>query len=142
LHFLKSIHSPSTTDEIGNIIQEYEPTILNKITLDEQYISRIRFGFHEVMATGLGRNYMGNVTNPAGKTGTSQSFIDTDNDGKIDTETLTNTFAGYYPADNPIMSIVAISPDISHRYSNSTYNTLVNRRITSQISEKFFDIYK
>ena len=61
---------------------------------------------------------MGYYTNSSGKTGTSQSFIDTNDDGKVDTETITTSFVGYSPSVNPIMSIVVVSPDISY---NSNY---------------------
>lgn len=142
LHFLKEVRSKTMTTEIGNLEYAFESIKYNKVSLDDKYINRIRLGFAEVMRTGIGRGYMGNIKSPAGKTGTSQSFIDTDGDGKIDKETLSNAFVGYAPANNPIMSIVVLSPDISHKYNKSSYQTLVNRRLCSKISEKFFDIYK
>jgi hypothetical protein len=40
------------------------------------------------------------------------------------------------------MSIVVISPDVTYKDAKTNYRTLVNRRISSKISEKFFDIYK
>ncbi len=142
LHFLKEIHAETMTTEIGPLESIYEPIIYNKLSIANDNLDRLRLGFYEVMRTGLGRNYMGKVPNPAGKTGTSQSFLDTDNDGKIDKETISNTFAGYFPSDKPIMSIIAVSSDISNNYNKSNYRSQVNRRITAQISEKFFDIYK
>lgn len=142
LHFLKEVHKATMTEEIGQLESTFEPITYNKVNIDVKYLDRIRFGFAEVMRVGIGVGYMGKVNNAAGKTGTSESFVDTDGDGKVDKETISNTFAGYLPATNPVMSIVTISPDISNRYSNSTYNTTLNKRITSQISEKFFDIYK
>jgi cell division protein FtsI/penicillin-binding protein 2 len=143
LHFLKEIHGETLTNEIGPLESVYEPKIYNTLNMEQKYIDRIRYGFSMVMSPGgLGKGYMGNVPSPAGKTGTSQSFIDSDGDGKIDKETISNTFAGYFPSTNPIMSIISISPDVSHIYTNSTYRTMINKRITSKISEKFFDIYK
>lgn len=142
LHFLKDVHTSTTNSSLGALISSYKPTIYNKVSVDDIYIDRIRYGFREVVRVGLGKGYMGNVPEPAGKTGTSQSFIDTNNDGKIDTETITNTFAGYYPANNPKMSIVVISPDVMYKDAKTNYRTLVNKRISSKISEKFFDIYK
>jgi cell division protein FtsI/penicillin-binding protein 2 len=142
LHFLREVHAETMANEIGKLESTYEPVIFNKVNTDIVYSDRIRLGFREVVRIGIGKGFMGNIPNPAGKTGTSQSFIDTDGDGKIDKETISNAFVGYYPADHPIMSIVTISPDVSHGYSNSNFRTSVNKRITSQISEKFFDIYK
>lgn len=34
-------------------------------------------------------------------------------DGKVDTETITSSFVGYSPSENPKMSIVVVSPDVS-----------------------------
>lgn len=141
LHFLKEIHAETMSDKIGNLESTYEPFTYNKVNIDNKYLDRIRYSLTEVIKTGTGIGYMGNVPNPAGKTGTSQSFIDTNNDGSVDTQTITNLFAGYYPSNNPVMSIVVISPDASHIYGSS-YRTMVNKRISSKITQKFFDIYK
>ena len=54
-------------------------------------------------------HYINSIYKPAGKTGTSQSFIDTDGDGVVDTETITTSFVGYAPYDDPKFSIVVIS---------------------------------
>ena len=77
---------------------------------------------------------------PAGKTGTSQSVIDTDGNGVIDTETITSTFIGYAPYDNPKMSIVVTSPNSSHP-STIEYNSLVTYHLTQAIARKYGDLY-
>ncbi len=141
LNLLKQVHQPTTKEELGLISYEIKPTVLNKLNLETKYMNRIQEGFIAVMNGTLGYNYMGNVLNPAGKTGTSESFIDTTGDGKIDKETISKTFVGYFPADDPIVSIVVISPDISHRYYNSTYTSLVNTKITRRVSEKIYEMF-
>ena len=79
---------------------------------------------------------------PAGKTGTSQSFIDTDNDGVVDKETITTTFAAYAPSDNPKVTFTVISPDVSRSDGRTTHQSSINRRIAGAISKKYFEIYK
>ena len=81
---------------------------------------------------------MGYYNNSAGKTGTSQSFIDTDGDGKVDTETITSSFVGYSPSDNPKMSIVVVSPDISVPDSSQS---MITKRITAKMVNKYFELY-
>ena len=76
----------------------------------------------------------------AGKTGTSQSFIDTDKDGVVDTETITTSFVGYAPYDDPRMSIVVISPDVADAGAETTSG--INKRLSSEIVNKYFEIYK
>ena len=80
---------------------------------------------------------MGYYTNSSGKTGTSESFIDTDNDGKVDTETITTSFVGYSPSDNPKMSVVVVSPDIS---IPNNPQSLVTKRISANIVNKYFEL--
>ena len=80
---------------------------------------------------------MGYYNNSAGKTGTSQSFIDTDGDKVVDTETITTSFVGYSPSDNPKMSIVVVSPDVSY---GDGYTSNVTKRISSQVVNKFFEL--
>ena len=106
-------------------------------------MARVREGFYAVMNSpgGYGVGYMSQDMRPAGKTGTSQSFIDTDNDGRIDTETITSTFLGYAPAENPKMSIMVTSPDSSHPNSNTNYASLVTYRISQRVTEVYKWMY-
>lgn len=141
-YLLKEVYAPSEENtQFGSLIYQAKTEVLGTVDLDSAYIKRVQEGFHAVMSA-LGSGYMGNYTNSAGKTGTSQSFLDTDNDGVIDTETITQTFGGYAPYDNPQMSMVVISPDISHNQNGSNYNSSVNKRISSQVANKFFEMIK
>ena len=104
-------------------------------------MNRVKEGFRAVVDYGLGTAYMGNYQSiGAGKTGTSQSFIDTTGDGVVDTETITTSFVGYAPYDNPKMSIVVISPDVSIADNDTTSS--INKRLSSEIVNKYFEIYK
>jgi cell division protein FtsI/penicillin-binding protein 2 len=141
-HLLKEVYEPSNDNKLNKIIYQVNPTVLNKLDIEDKYIQRVQDGFKAVMTDILGYNYMGSAPKPAGKTGTSQSFIDTNGDGIVDKETISNTFAGYAPYDNPKMAIVVVSPDVSYPGSNSSYRALVNKRITSRVSNKFFEIYQ
>jgi cell division protein FtsI/penicillin-binding protein 2 len=123
------------------LLEVKEKIILNTITTKENYLKRVQEGFIAVMDFGYGKNVMGNSPNPAGKTGTSESFIDTDGDGKIDTETTSNAFVGYAPSNNPKMSITVTSPDVEDPNTNISHRTYMNRRIAKNISNKFFELY-
>lgn len=141
-HLLKEIYESNKEGTLDKLIKTIEKKELNKVDTEEKYLTRAQEGYIAVMnGNGLGVGYMGIAPNPAGKTGTSESFFDSDGDGKIDKETTTKTFIGYAPADNPIMSIAVVSPDISHKYNNSTYSSSVNKRITSRASTAFWELY-
>lgn len=142
-HFLKEIHSSSSTDEIGKLESKVERKVLNKISTKPEYLDRVKEGFIAVLNSpgGYGVGYMDKSMKPAGKTGTSQSFIDTDKDGVIDTETITSSFIGYAPYDNPKMSIIVTSPDSSHPNSATDYASLVTYRITGEVTKKYSEMY-
>src|SRR5699024_1667807 len=137
LHLLKEVYSSETEKSLVKRVDSYEPKLLNTVNTKTEYMDRVKLGFKAVMEYGgTGYNYIDLSYKPAGKTGTSQSFVDTDNDGVIDTETVTNTFAGYAPYDNPKVAFTVISPDIYNYANNSTYQTAVNKRISQRVSQK------
>lgn len=141
-YLLKAVYNP-TKDGLTSLSYEVSKTVLNKVNLEDKYMERIQQGFKEVISTsGTGAGYMDYKYNGAGKTGTSESFIDTDNDGIIDKETMSNTFGGYAPYDNPKVSFLVVSPNVYYKESNSTTRSRVNRRISYRISQKYFEIYK
>ena len=119
---------------------ENKPKELNKVNTEQVYLDRVKEGFKMVLEIGgTGSGYINRDYHPAGKTGTSQSFVDSDNDGSIDKETITNTFAGYFPYEDPKVIFTVISPDIYYNENGSTYQSNVNKRISKRISELYFN---
>lgn len=137
---LKEVYESTKGDTLGKLAYKVEPIILNTVTTKPEYLARIQEGFRAVMTIGLGKNVMGDSPNPAGKTGTSESFIDTDNDGKIDTETVSNAFVGYAPFENPEMTITVTSPDVEDPNTDINFHSYVNRRIARFVSNKYFEM--
>lgn len=142
-YLLKEVYSSSTKEPLTTSIYKTEPSILNEVETEKQYMDRVHEGFKQVLAPGgTGYGYIDEIHNPAGKTGTSQSFIDTDGDGKIDTETITTNFVGYAPSDNPTVSFTVISPDVATSDTSNSQISKVNKRITQKVSQKYFEIYQ
>lgn len=140
-YLLKAVFGPTDTP-FTNIIYETEPTILNTVNTSEEYMERVREGFKQVLAPGgTGSGYVNYSYKPAGKTGTAQSFLDTDGDGVIDTATTTANFAGYAPYDNPKVVFTVISPDIAPEEVSYGRMSKVNTRISQKVSKKYFEIY-
>ncbi len=141
-HLLKAVYNP-TKDGLTDLLYEVSPTIFNKINLEDKYISRIQEGFRAVMtSSGLGVSFINTKYNAAGKTGTSESFIDADGDGVVDTATMTNTFGAYAPYDDPKVSFVVVSPDIFYKEGSSNSRAPINRIISYRISQKYFELYE
>ena len=106
-------------------------------------MARVKEGFKQVMSYGgTGYWYIDLSHKAAGKTGTAQSFLDTNGDKVIDTQTITNTFSAYAPYDNPTVVFTVISPDVALDDGSSSNNSSVNARISKKVSEKYFEIYK
>lgn len=140
-HLLKEVYKSSNNDELNELLYKVEPNVLNKVNVDEKYLKRVQKGLKAVMDYGLGKNFMGDSPSPAGKTGTSESFLDTDNNGKVDTETLSNAFVGYAPSDKPVMTITTTFPNLVNPNGSSSSRSYANIRITKMISNKFFELY-
>ena len=142
-HLLKEVHASSETEELGEVIYQSERIVYNRVETSDEYMNRVKQGFYAVMHSygGYGVGYMDDYMQAAGKTGTSQSFIDTDGDGNIDTETITTTFIGYAPYDNPKVSIVVTSPDSSHPNSSIDYRSLVTYYLTRDVARKYAEYY-
>ena len=114
---------------------------LNKVNTKQEYMDRVHQGFEAVTGYGLGVGYINAKYKPAGKTGTSQSFVDTNGDGKIDKETISTTFVAYAPYDDPKVSFTIVSPNVSRPDGKTTYQSSINKRLTNRVSEKYFEFY-
>ena len=140
-YLLKAVFD-SSEESLTSLVYETKAKELNKVKTDAKYIARVQDGFKLVLGPGgTGYGYVDYNNKPAGKTGTAQSFLDTDGDGSIDTATTTSTFAAYAPYDNPEVVFTIISPDVAPE--DITYNGMskVNKRISQKVSKKYFEIY-
>lgn len=117
-----------------DIVKERDVNVLNEVDLNNEYLDRIRLGMNKVLLEGTGKGYVPVELNPVGKTGTSETFIDANGDGKMDVATITSTFAGFFPKDNPKYSVVVITPNISHKNGVNDTMYFGARRITNEIT--------
>jgi len=134
LQFLKEIK-----DINGNVLLNNEHKILNKVDMEDKYYSRIKEGFYQVVNYGTGRGYTNTKYRAAGKTGTSESFIDTNSDGIMDTKTITSSYAMFAPYDNPEYSMVVVTPNVSHYGGNIDYMAGISRYISREVSNFLFE---
>ena len=140
-YLLKAVFD-SNEESLNKIIKETKSKVLNTVNTKDKYLERVKEGFREVMNGGTGAGYIDYGYNPAGKTGTAQSFLDTDGDGKIDTATTTATFSAYVPYDNPEVVFTVISPDVAPEEVSYEAMSHVNMRISQKVSKKYFEIYR
>lgn len=141
-YLLKAVYEP-TKEKLTELVYQNESVILNKVDIDKKYLNRIKEGLRMVFAPGgTGSGFIDYKYKPAGKTGTAQSFVDTDGDGIIDKETLSTVLVAYAPYDNPTVSFTVVTPN--NATGEVSYNQMskINNRISRKIAKKYFEIYK
>lgn len=141
-YLLKSVYMP-TKDKLTSLVYQTTPVLLNSVSLDSIYMNRIQEGLKMVLAPGgTGYNYVNSKYKPAGKTGTSQSFVDTDGDGIIDTETLSTVLVAYAPYDNPTVTFAVVTPNVGTGNITHAQMSKISQRLSQKVSKKYFEIYK
>ncbi len=135
----------SLLDKVYNnneLIYDKTNKVLNTLSINDEYFERIKEGLNGVVSGGTAYGYIDNLYDPVGKTGTSESFLDSNKDGEIDTKTTTLTFAGYAPLENPKYSIAIITPHIAHSIDDDNdYVYRISRYISKDITDFLFENY-
>ena len=116
-------------DNKGNI-KEIESVILSELNVSKNYLDRVKKGLKAVISWGTGKSYV-NIE-ASGKTGTSESFYDSNKDGKIDKETISTNFVMYAPSEEPKIAISINSPNIA--LPTSSYRYPVNQNVIKHIT--------
>ncbi len=139
---LKAVYEP-TKEKLTNVIFKNEPTVLNEVDAPSKYFNRIHEGLQMVFDYGgTGSGFINHDYHPAGKTGTSQSFVDTNGDGDIDTETLSTVLVAYAPYENPTVTFTVVTPNVGTGDISYAQMSKINNRISQKVSKKYFEIYK
>jgi len=123
-HLMKEVHDPDhTSEESGEVIQAFEPKVLNRISMSQAYIERVQEGLRRVMSGSQGTaasSFTGVSYNPAGKTGTAQVWNGSGYNYNL-------TLVGYAPYDNPEIAMSVVVTNVGN--GNSTINKNIGRRI-------------
>jgi len=141
-YLLKAVYEP-TKEKLTNVIFKNNPTVLNEVDAPSIYFDRIHEGLQMVFDYGgTGSGFINHDYHPAGKTGTSQSFVDTNGDGEIDTETLSTVLVAYAPYENPTVTFTVVTPNVGTGNISYAQMSKINNRISQKVSKKYFEIYK
>lgn len=141
---VKEIREPaSATNELGRIVQDFKPNILNRIELQEGWLETVQEGFRQVMQTPGGTAYrrFGNALySPAGKTGTAQAFYDGPErkNYKEPPPVMNLSLIGYAPFKNPEVAMSVMVPWAYEGESGHTANYEIGRRVM----DAYFELKK
>ncbi|WP_442853972.1 peptidoglycan D,D-transpeptidase FtsI family protein [Bacillus sp. FJAT-18017] len=136
LHILKEIREPELDNkELGPLIKEFQPKVLNKLDGSQVWIDQIHKGFWRVMHGSEGtatRTFSKAAYNPAGKTGTAESFYDgfeRKNFGKIPPAVMNLSLVSYAPADKPEVAMAVVVPWAYSGSRGPGYNSTIGKKV-------------
>lgn len=115
-----------------------ENSIIDTVDISEENMNRIHEGLHRVVTSGTGKGYIIN-NDGAGKTGTSETLYDKDNDGIYETNSTSTAFIGFAPYINPKYTFAIISPNISSNIKKGIYKVPINRYIMHDLTNFLFE---
>ncbi|WP_339285209.1 penicillin-binding protein 2 [Oceanobacillus sp. FSL K6-3682] len=135
-HFLKEAREPiDSMDELGPLYYSSSTTTMNRIDMINDEISRVQEGFRLSYqgSQGTGKDYFQNKSyDPAGKTGTAQSYEFVDGE-RFDLNNL--TLVGYAPFDDPEVAFAVVVPHVGIGEGNQ-----INLKAGERILDSYFDI--
>ncbi len=138
-HMVKEIREPQLDNELGPIVQEIQPKVLNRLDLESGWIERVQLGFRKVMGEsgGTGYGFFGSAPySPAGKTGTAQAFYDGPLTNYRMNPVMNLSLVGYAPSNNPEIAMAVMVP---WAYTGGTDNRS-NLKIGRRVLDTYFDL--
>lgn len=131
-HVVKEIREPELdNNELGPIVAEIQPKVLNRVEMKDEWIKRVQEGFRMVMQVGDGTGtgfWRSKPYNPAGKTGTAEAFYDGSDKSKRGTEVWNLSLVSFAPYDNPEVAIAVVVPWAYEGNSGPSINHLIGTR--------------
>lgn len=141
---VKEIREPvMKNDEVGPVVNEIEPVILNKVDAKPEWFDRIQEGFRRVMQEPGGTAYGAFYTadyKPAGKTGTAQAFYDGPKRKNYDKppEVMNLSLVAYAPYNNPEIALAVMVPWAYEGNTGHHANNDIGRRVL----DTYFELKK
>ncbi len=127
---IKEIREPDP-EGLGNIVYQFQPEVLNKLTMDEKYIERVQQGLWQVThgSQGTARGVFANEPyNAAGKTGSAETFH-----AESRQDAVNSTFVAYAPFVNPEIALAVVVP--------TAYTEKMLYPINQMIAQRVFRAY-
>ncbi|WP_249745419.1 peptidoglycan D,D-transpeptidase FtsI family protein [Mesobacillus boroniphilus] len=141
---VKEIREPvMKNNEVGPVLNEMEPIILNKVDAKPDWFDRVQEGFRRVMQERGGTAYGAFYTadyKPAGKTGTAQAFYDGPKRKNYDMppEVMNLSLVAYAPHENPEIAMAVMVPWAYEGNQGHHANNDIGRRVL----DTYFELKK
>jgi cell division protein FtsI/penicillin-binding protein 2 len=132
-HIVKEIREPlMENNELGPIIEEIQPKVLNRLDMKDEWIERVQEGFRMVMQVGDGTavgTFKSADYSPAGKTGTAQAFYYGSDSTKYGTPVMNLSLVSFAPSDNPEVAMAVVVPWAYQGNTGPSVSNLIGRRV-------------
>lgn len=135
-HVVKQMLEPKEgTSELGPVVKEIYPTVLNTIDMKSDWMYRVQLGFRKVMQErgGTAYKFFGHAPySPAGKTGTAEAFYDGPERyrfGKEPPPVMNLSLISYAPSSNPEVAMAVIVPWAYQGKKDNRANLKIGRRV-------------
>ncbi|WNF21729.1 penicillin-binding protein 2 [Mesobacillus jeotgali] len=141
---VKEIREPvMKNNEVGPVLNEFEPVILNKVDGKPEWFDRVQEGFRRVMQERGGTAYGAFYTadyKPAGKTGTAQAYYDGPKRKNYDQppEVMNLSLVAYAPFENPEIAMAVMVPWAYEGNQGHHANNDIGRRVL----DTYFELKK
>ena len=114
----------------GRVVDQVEPEVLNPSICSKETLAKLHDMLEGVVQRGTATNIKNPLVSLAGKTGTCQL-----NYWKGTHTDYQASFAGYFPAENPVYSCIVVinKPNVHHGYYGSTVAAPVFANIAKQV---------
>ncbi|EKN65743.1 penicillin-binding protein transpeptidase [Neobacillus bataviensis LMG 21833] len=135
-HVVKQIREPAgEKDQLGPVLREITPTVLNTIDVKKEWMNRVHLGFKKVMQSpgGTAYNFFSDAPYaPAGKTGTAEAFYDgplRTNYGKVPPPVMNLSLVSYAPSSHPEVAMAVLVPWAYEGKEDNRANLKIGRRV-------------
>lgn len=126
------------TGEVGALVHEMEPKVMNYINLPEEEIQRVQQGLYLVVNGDYGfgpPNFAGTPYKAAGKTGTAQANYWGEEINRRGERVTNLTFVGYAPFEDPEIAVAVVIPYLPNENTGGD-----NAAMTRQIMDAYFKV--
>lgn len=90
----------------GSVVEEFEPEVINESICSKETLGKVKTMLEGVVSKGTAKSVQSKLFTTAGKTGTSQIFLQGTNKNAEGRTRHQITFCGYFPADKPMYSCI------------------------------------
>ncbi|MGY4690293.1 peptidoglycan D,D-transpeptidase FtsI family protein [Salibacterium sp. K-3] len=129
-------HPNPDKDELGAVKKQFEPNIMNKIEVDNQYIDMVQEAMRGVVNESNGSAYsdfQGAEYTAAGKTGTAEITLRQQSSG-ASVDGVNQAFISYAPYDDPEVTAAVIVPGLHE--SSDVAKTIARRALDTYFNLK------